>query len=302
MEDLNIQKGKLQIDDKMEIEEESFDDEFEKVQENNNIKQNNTNNNNINLFGHFFGSSNTSNNHQIIQNKTMPIFNFFGGGNSPNTNTAKINFNNKKNQIFNSINQPSNTNENNLSGQFNNLNDPKDNTYNIFSQSKSQQQPQSIFGNLVQNHIQKNNNKKPFIALTELGQYEDRFSFWPKDELAKKTLKYYKIDNEKTKELELTFKQPSIKFKSSFIPVFLRNGKSFVFSDNIILINDKKMDKIYQINVETNLFIHSGIEFDNGDIIFLSYIKDSNNSNTEKNRDYELLIYRLKDNNNYSLS
>ena len=31
MEELNIQKGELQIDDKMEIEEESFDDEFEKV-------------------------------------------------------------------------------------------------------------------------------------------------------------------------------------------------------------------------------------------------------------------------------
>ena len=71
----------------------------------------------------------------------MPIFNFFGGGNSPNTNTAKINFNNKKNQIFNSINQPSITNENNLSGQFINLNDPKDNTYNIFLKANLNNNP-----------------------------------------------------------------------------------------------------------------------------------------------------------------
>ena len=125
----------------------------------------------------------------------------------------------------------------------------------------------------------------------------------------------FKIDEEKTKELISTFKQSKLNIQfNNHSPDFLRNGKSYVISDGIIKIYDEIMNNIYQINIEQNYTIHSGIELNNNDLIFLSsYIFPDNetDNNTEddnifiilpyekKNSLTELLVYRLKDKKYY---
>ena len=162
--------------------------------------------------------------------------------------------------------------------------------------------------------------KKPIIILSELNilnsyDYYDSFhTSFQKDkdkEKEKKDLNledYFKIDNEKTKELISTFKQPKLNVEfNNHRPDFLRNGKSYIISNGIVKIYDEIMNNIYQINIESNYSIKSGIELNNNDLIFISTItkkSDNTNNNNNFNKFFfykknnthsELLIYRLKD-------
>ena len=107
-----------------------------------------------------------------------------------------------------------------------------------------------------------------------------------KTKLKNKSLKiHYKINKEKIKELEKTFK--SSKLKVNLInPINLENGNLCSISEN------KKMLVVYEnkyFNKLTKIFaseITSVIQLDNNDIIVLSIEKFAN-----------IYIYRLKDNN-----
>ena len=71
---------------------------------------------------------------------------------------------------------------------------------------------------------------------------------------------YYKIDIQKGKELESTFKQ--IKLKINFIsnPKILRNGKFYAFSHVCFIIyNYKFYNKLYEIKLDENLAFKSVI-------------------------------------------
>ena len=106
-------------------------------------------------------------------------------------------------------------------------------------------------------------------------------------------LKYYNIDDKKSKELESTFKQ--IKLKINFdnrYPRILRDGKFYTILKTGLTIYDNKLfNKIYEINfekLEKKYEIKSAILLDNNDLVFHSREED------KKIRD-KLMIYRLKD-------
>ena len=94
--------------------------------------------------------------------------------------------------------------------------------------------------------------------------------------------KYYKINEDKSKELESVFGQVKLKIKFSSKPSLLRDGKFYTISENnFIIYNDKLFNKLYEIKFEKNEEIISIIQLDNKDLVFLSKEK--------------LIIYRLKD-------
>ena len=91
--------------------------------------------------------------------------------------------------------------------------------------------------------------------------------------------KYYKIDEQKSKELELVFKQIKliIKFKSKL--KLLRDGLFYtIYKGNFTIYNNKTFNKLYEIKFGEKC--NSVILLDNKDLVFLS-----NN---------QLIIYRLQ--------
>ena len=91
--------------------------------------------------------------------------------------------------------------------------------------------------------------------------------------------KYYKIDEQKSKELELVFKQIKliIKFKSKL--KLLRDGLFYtIYKGNFTIYNNKTFNKLYEIKFGKKY--NSVILLDNKDLVFLS-----NN---------QLIIYRLQ--------
>ena len=99
--------------------------------------------------------------------------------------------------------------------------------------------------------------------------------------------KYYKINEDKSKELESVFGQVKLKIKFSSKPSLLRDGKFYTISENnFIIYNDKLFNKLYEIKFKENEEIISIIQLDNKDLVFLSKEK--------------LIIYRLN-NDKYSL-
>jgi hypothetical protein len=102
--------------------------------------------------------------------------------------------------------------------------------------------------------------------------------------------KYYKIENDKKKEIENCFKNSKLKiiFKNAEV---LSDEKIYTKSENIIKIYDNKIFKeLYNINCGNETEIKSAIELDNKDLIIS--IRSKGN--------YKLLVYRLI-NNNYNL-
>ena len=94
--------------------------------------------------------------------------------------------------------------------------------------------------------------------------------------------KYYKIDEQKSKELELVFKQIKliIKFKSKL--KLLRDGLFYtIYKGNFTIYNNKTFNKLYEIKFGEKC--NSVILLDNKDLVFLS-----NN---------QLIIYRLQKKN-----
>ena len=109
-----------------------------------------------------------------------------------------------------------------------------------------------------------------------------------KEELSKK---YYKIENDKIKEIENFFKNPKSKVKLKGAHILSNNKIYTLPKENIIKlyeINDFK--ELYTINCKKEEKINSAIELDNKDLII----------SVEEIIDYKLLVYRLN-NKNYNL-
>ena len=112
------------------------------------------------------------------------------------------------------------------------------------------------------------------------------------EKLKNESLKlYYRIDEEKNKELESTFKESKLNIKSKNL-IKLGKGKFIQINEGeFIIYENKYFNKLFNIKIEKDFDkIYSIIELDNKDIIFLAL----------NNTDYKLQIYRLKD-NKYSL-
>ena len=116
------------------------------------------------------------------------------------------------------------------------------------------------------------------------------------EQLSKENLKYYKIENEKKNELEKYFRNSKTKIQSENIH-YLGKGKFWQISKGLFVILDKTyFNKLYEIklkNIEDMVFV---IELDNNDLIFMYSIRPEFSWTYH----YELLVYRLK-NNNYFL-
>ena len=99
---------------------------------------------------------------------------------------------------------------------------------------------------------------------------------------------YYKIDYEKTKELESTFKQYKLRIQFDSEPGVIRDYKLYSSTKTSFTIYDNKLfNKIIEIKFESPTNVISAIQLINNDLVIACV----------KNREeYELLIYRLKDN------
>ena len=96
---------------------------------------------------------------------------------------------------------------------------------------------------------------------------------------------YYKLDNQKNKELESVFKQLKLKIKFNREPFLLRDKLLDTKSDKCIIYDAQFFKKLYEIKLEQKCKIISAIELDNQDIVLVS----------TKNEIYIILIYRLKE-------
>ena len=112
---------------------------------------------------------------------------------------------------------------------------------------------------------------------------------------------YYDIQKEKINEIEKTFRSKKLKFMLKDIKK-LSNEKICSITENKIMIFDiKKYKKLYTIEIEDSFEIISVIELDNKDLILLTQKQNENKGENENKVEYyQLLAYRLKD-NNYSL-
>ena len=140
------------------------------------------------------------------------------------------------------------------------------------------------------------------------------------EKLNNESLKLYnKINEEKNKELESTFKTPKLNIKSENL-IKLGKGKFIgIKNDEFIIYENKTFNKLFNIKIEKNFYESlSVIELDNNDIIFLTLNNTTGGDHAvtatkktlerpeeeeeeeEEPDSYNLLIYRLKD-NKYSL-
>ena len=104
------------------------------------------------------------------------------------------------------------------------------------------------------------------------------------DKLKEESIRrYYKIDNEKTKELVSIFKQIKLKVKFDSKIGILRDGKYYIIHKGYLFIYDNKLfNKLHIIKLENNYNYTSVIQLDNQDLILFS--------------EYELNVYRLINN------
>ena len=101
---------------------------------------------------------------------------------------------------------------------------------------------------------------------------------------------YYKIDNKKKKELESAFNQKKLNIKFNDMPRFLRKGKIYTKSKTSFTIYDNNyFKKIIEIKLEKEINPICAIQLENNDLVLASI-------STNCGDEYELLIYRLKDN------
>jgi hypothetical protein len=116
------------------------------------------------------------------------------------------------------------------------------------------------------------------------------------NKLKKESLElYYKIDNQKKKELETAFNQKKLKIKFDGMPRYLKKGKLYTISKTAFAIYDNYncFKKIVEIKFEQEINPICAIQLENNDLVFAC--------TSDKYRDeYELLIYRLND-KQYSL-
>ena len=108
---------------------------------------------------------------------------------------------------------------------------------------------------------------------------------------------HYKLENEKSKELESTFNSLKLKIKFKGKPRILKDGMIYTETDNCLIIYENKFyNKLYEIKFEEECDIISAILLDNKDLVLC--VSKSNKDSW--NVYYEILIYRIKD-KKYSL-
>ena len=114
-----------------------------------------------------------------------------------------------------------------------------------------------------------------------------------KNKLKKKSLElYYKIDNQIIEELKSAFNQLTLKAKFDGKPKILREGILYTLSNSSFIMYDNKFfKKSLEIKFDPSILPISAIQLDNNDLVFACSILVKNNWN----RNYELLIYRLKE-------
>ena len=101
---------------------------------------------------------------------------------------------------------------------------------------------------------------------------------------------HYNINEEKKKELESTFRQIKLKIDLSGKPKILGDGKIISLSTDGFTIYDSVLfKKIAEIKLEQPIKPVFAIELDNGDLIIAC------NNDDDKMYNYELLVYRFKD-------
>ena len=117
------------------------------------------------------------------------------------------------------------------------------------------------------------------------------------EKLKAKTLELnYKIDEQRTKELESVFKQNKLKINLNQKPQILKDAVLWTSNESFIMYDSKFFRKISEIKLEYNCEITSAIELDNKDLVLLSFVKDKGTWE----RRCKILIYRLK-NDKYEL-
>lgn len=130
------------------------------------------------------------------------------------------------------------------------------------------------------------------------GQYEKV----PKEsiKITKAKLEYdIKVDKEENEELKNTFNEIKFKTHLPYKTKILKNGKFYTFEYGIFIIyDDKKFTKLYEIKFEKETKILSVIQLDNNDLIFLIE-KKVPSLKVKYEILYQIMIYRLKDNNYY---
>ena len=118
------------------------------------------------------------------------------------------------------------------------------------------------------------------------------------DKLKPKTFElYYKIDEQKAKELESVFKQTKLKINLNQKPKMLKDGVLWTSKESFTMYDSKFFKKIFEIKLENGCDITSAIELDNKDLVLLAFVKEDVDS---WHRSCKILIYRLK-NDNYEL-
>ena len=102
----------------------------------------------------------------------------------------------------------------------------------------------------------------------------------------KESVKYFRIDKEKNKELVQKFNKAKQKINFNSVPKVLSNGKIYTYEfKNFTLYNDKLYKKELELQFENN--IKSVAELDNKDLVILS--ENQINIYRLKNRKYSLL-------------
>ena len=159
--------------------------------------------------------------------------------------------------------------------------------------------------------------KKPIISLSELNILEKKehilslcyYHHFEDEQINQKldvpikTDTYYEFGELKNKELEPIFNQVKLNIKSTDKYGFLKKGKFYNIINDTCKIYSDKMIPLNEIKFKSGAHIESITELNNNDLIILSYIKnpDYDYEHVDKSY-YELLIYRINDNNNYILS
>ena len=116
-------------------------------------------------------------------------------------------------------------------------------------------------------------------------------------EIEKSIELYYKIDKKKIKELEDTFKSEKLKVSLSNAGNLGKNKIYSILSSKCYIYDNINFNKLFEIEIENIYYIQSVIELDNNDLIFICI---SENDKVKWKDNYELYIYRLKD-QKYSL-
>ena len=98
---------------------------------------------------------------------------------------------------------------------------------------------------------------------------------------------YYKIDEQKNKELKSVFEQIKLRIKFNEEPKFLKEGILYTTDGGFYIYNKKYFKKLFNIQMTEDYNIIHAIQLENKDLILIMA--------SSSEIDYKILIYRFKD-------